>query len=223
MNLLHNRRIFSYLRHRILCEVETHEKRVALTFDDGPHPRHTPQVLEMFERKGIAATFFVVGRRVKRFPHIVKRIADSGHEIGNHTYHHLPLPFLPSFVIRRQLARTEELITRVAGVRSTFMRPPSGWFTPRVLDVARSMGYQPVIGTVHPMDSRRPGATAIVESVRDRIQPGAIVIMHDGGWTLGADRSGTVSAADRLTDEFLERGYRFETLSALTGTPALRP
>lgn len=215
MNFLHNRRIFSYIKGRVLCQVETNEKRLALTFDDGPHPKHTPQLLDILKRKGIPATFFVVGKRIKRFPHILKRIAHAGHEIGNHTFHHLPLPLLPSFAIRRQLADTEKLITGATGLRSTFMRPPSGWFTPRVLDVARAMGYRPVIGTVHPLDSRRPGEATIVERVHGRIQPGAIIILHDGGWRLAADRSETVAAADRLTDELLEHGYRFETLSQL--------
>ena len=123
--------------------------------------------------------------------------------------------FLPSFLIRRQLSDTEEAVTRATGKRMRFMRPPVGWFTPRVLRVARAMGYEPVIGTVHPDDSRRPGESAIVERVRRRIQPGAIIILHDGGWRITADRSGTVAAADRLTDELLEGGYRFETLSQL--------
>ncbi len=215
MSVLHNRHVFSYLNGRLLCQVETAEKRLALTFDDGPHPKHTPQLLDMLERKGIQATFFVVGRRVRHFPDIVQRIAESGHEIGNHTYHHLPLPFLPSFLIRHQLSETENAVTRATGKRMRFMRPPVGWFTPRVLRVARAMGYEPVIGTVHPNDSRRPGESAIVERVRQRIQPGAIIILHDGGWRISADRSGTVAAADRLTDELLEGGYRFETLSQL--------
>jgi peptidoglycan/xylan/chitin deacetylase (PgdA/CDA1 family) len=221
MSVLHNGRIFSYLNRRILCRVETDEKRLALTFDDGPHPKHTPQLLDMLKRKGVPATFFVVGRRVKRFPHILKRIAHAGHEIGNHTFHHLPLPLLPSLVIRRQLANTEHLITKATGQRSMFMRPPGGWFTNRVLDVARAMGYQPVIGTVHPQDSRRPGEETIVERVHRRIQPGAIIILHDGGWSLAADRSETVTAADRLTDKLLEHGYRFETLSQLANGSSL--
>ena len=219
MSVLHNRHIFSYVNGRVLCQVETQEKRLALTFDDGPHPTHTPELLDMLDRKGIRATFFVVGRRVRRFPHIVKRIAQEGHEVGNHTYHHVPLPILPSFLIRRQLAETEALITRATGRRTRFMRPPVGWFTPRVLKVARAMGYEPVIGTVHPGDSRRPGENAIVERVRQRIQPGAIIILHDGGWRVTADRSGTVGAVDRLTDELLDQGYRFETLSELSEHP----
>ncbi len=215
MNVLHNPHVYSYLNGRILCHFETDEKRLALTFDDGPNPNHTPRLLDMLERKGIRATFFVVGRRVKRFPEIVKRMVDSGHEVGNHTYHHLPLPVLPNFMIRRQLATTEQAIDNATGVRPTYMRPPSGWFTPRVLEVARAMGYKPVIGTVHPEDSRRPGESAIVERVRKRIRPGAIIILHDGGWRVNADRSGTVAAADRLTDELGAHGYRFETLSSL--------
>ena len=215
MNVLHNSRVYSYLNGRVLCQIETDEKRLALTFDDGPNPTYTPQLLDMLARKEIGATFFVVGRRVRSFPQITRRIVDDGHEIGNHTYHHLPLPILPNFLIRRQLAATEDLIRSATGMRARFMRPPTGWFTPRVVNVARAMGYEPVIGTVHPQDSWRPGEAVIVERVRQRIQPGAIIILHDGGWRVTADRSGTVAAVDRLTDELLEDGYAFETLSAL--------
>jgi len=90
----------AYLNQRILCEVETDEKRVALTFDDGPHPRHTPELLDMLARKSIRATFFVVGRRVKQFPRVLERVAAEGHEIGNHTSHHVPLSLLPASLIR---------------------------------------------------------------------------------------------------------------------------
>lgn len=205
----------SYLNERILCEVKTRERRIALTFDDGPHPRHTPALLDMLGAKGIRATFFVVGRRVERFAQVLERTATEGHEIGNHTRHHLPLSLLHGGLIRRQIASTERLIVDATGRRPRFLRPPMGWFNNRVLSVAREMGYDPVIGSIHPRDSRSPGVDVILNHIRPRVEPGAIIILHDGGWSLRVDRRQTIEATDRITDELLADGYRFDTLSEL--------
>jgi peptidoglycan/xylan/chitin deacetylase (PgdA/CDA1 family) len=211
----------AYLDKRFLCQAPTQEKRLAITFDDGPHPTHTLEICEMLERKGIRATFFVVGRHVRRFPGVVARLAAEGHEIGNHTDLHLPLAFLPRGMIRRELAVTDDLIARATGRGPGFFRPPMGWFNDTVLAEAARMGYRPVIGSIHPHDSRKPGVKTIVEHVLRRIEPGAIIILHDGGWVVGADRSQTVRAVDRLTDNLLADGYRFETLGDLVRQPGL--
>jgi peptidoglycan/xylan/chitin deacetylase (PgdA/CDA1 family) len=139
-----------------------------------------------------------------------------GHEVGNHGDHHVPLSLLPDRAIRREIGVCGDLIAAVTGGRPRFMRPPMGWFNDRVLAIARELGYEPVIGSAHPQDSRRPGVEAIMRRVRRRIEPGAIIILHDGGWRVGADRSQTILAVDRLTDELLAEGYRFETLSEMT-------
>ncbi len=207
--------VLSYLSRQFLCRVETEEKRVALTFDDGPHPVHTPQLCEMFARKGIPATFFVVGKRIRQFPEILELVAERGHEIGNHTDHHVPLPLLPRSGIRKELAVTGDLVARVTGRVPGFFRPPMGWFNGTVLAEVVGMGYRPVIGSIHPHDSRRPGADEIFQHVRRRIEPGAIIILHDGGWRTGADRTQTVEAVDRITDELLSKGYRFDTVGEL--------
>ena len=92
-----------------------------------------------------------------------------------------------------------------------------GWINDMVLRTARELGYEPVIGSIHPQDSRQPGLDVLLRRVRRRIEPGAILILHDGGWRVGADRGQTIAAVDILTDELLADGYRFETLSELTG------
>jgi peptidoglycan/xylan/chitin deacetylase (PgdA/CDA1 family) len=208
-----------YLNDRILCEVATEEKRLALTFDDGPHPVNTPRLLDLLRDKSIGATFFVVGRYVRRFPDVLKRAEQDGHEIGNHTTHHLPLSLIPAGMIRREVDTTEQAIVAATGQKPRFLRPPMGWFNNRVLRVVREMGYEPVIGSIHPRDSRRPGVDVILNRIRPRIEPGAIIILHDGGWRTRADRSQTVEVVDQLTDELLENGYRFETLSELVDGP----
>lgn len=207
-----------FLSQRIMLSVATGEKRLALTFDDGPHPRHTPRLLELLASKEIPATFFVVGRWVRKFGDVVAQTASAGHEIGNHSDLHVPMSLLPAPLIRRELRTTEDLVRRATGHRPSFFRPPMGWFNATVLEVARGMGYRPVIGSIHPRDSRTPGLKYILDHVRPRIEPGAIIILHDGGWRVGVDRSQTIEAVDRLTDELLENGYGFHTLSALTGS-----
>ena len=215
MSLLDNDRFRHYLAQQVLCEVGTEEKVVALTFDDGPNPRHTPELLDMLARKGLRATFFVVGRRVRRFPEIVARTARDGHEIANHTYRHIGLTLLPPPEIRRTIRKTTALVQRTAGVTPRFVRPPMGWFNRIVLREIRGTGHTPVIGSIHPQDSRKPDAGVIVDRVLRRAAPGAIIILHDGGWRVHSDRSRSVAAADEITDALLSRGYRFETLSAL--------
>jgi peptidoglycan/xylan/chitin deacetylase (PgdA/CDA1 family) len=205
------------LNRKLLCEVDLTAKHLALTFDDGPHPRHTPQLLDMLASKGILATFFVVGRRVRRYREVLQQTHHAGHEIGNHGDHHVPLTILPDFLLRREITVTDSLIGNEIGRPPLFLRPPLGWFNDRVLSVISDLGHQPVIGSIHPQDSRQPGTETILRRVRRRIAPGAIIILHDGGWRLGCDRSQTIAAVDKLTDELLADGYRFETLSGLMG------
>lgn len=204
-----------YLGRRLLCSVDTREKRLALTFDDGPHPRHTPKLLDLLAAKGLRATFFVVGRRVRRFRDVLTRAAEAGHEIGNHGDHHVPLSILPPPLIRRELDVCGRLVEEITGRRPRFVRPPMGWINDVVLNTVRDMGYEPVLGSIHPQDSRQPGLEVILRRVRRRIEPGAVIILHDGGWRVGVDRGQTIAAVDILTDELLAEGYRFETLSEL--------
>jgi peptidoglycan/xylan/chitin deacetylase (PgdA/CDA1 family) len=95
-----------------------------------------------------------------------------------------------------------------------------GWFDWRVLQAAREIGLVPVIGSVHPRDSRRPGTEVILRRLRRGTGPGGVIILHDGGWRIGADRSQTLAAVDVIADELLQAGYRFETLSGLFGNTA---
>ncbi len=156
-----------------------------------------------------------MGKRVRRFGEIVARAAGEGHEIGNHTGSHVPLSLLPAPLIRRELRVAGDLIERHTSATPRFMRPPMGWFNERVLSIARGMGYRPVIGSIHPRDSRKPGTKAIVDHVLGRAAPGAIIILHDGGWSLRSDRRQSIEATDRITDALVARGFRFVTLGRL--------
>lgn len=213
--LLDNGRVREILDRHFLLRVPTEEKRIALTFDDGPSPRNTPRLLEMLERRGIRATFFLLGLRARQFPELAREIRDAGHEIGNHTHLHLPLPFLPMRWLENEIESALSHIEKATGMRPRYCRPPFGWFSPRVLKALARHGQQPVIGDVYPRDSRNPGVENIVQRVLDRISPGSIIILHDGGWHPRVDRSQTIDAVDRLIDELGNRGYQFQTLSEL--------
>lgn len=206
-----------YLERRVLCSIPTRERRVALTFDDGPHPAHTPALLDVLGASGVPATFFLVGRRVRRYPELVRRAVREGHELGNHGYAHLPIVFLPRKRLESEIRRTEAAIGDAAGVRPAYFRPPMGWITDRSLQVVREMGYEPVIGSIHPRDSSRPGTDGIVRHVLERVAPGAVIILHDGGWRIAVDRTQSVRAAARLIERLRDQGYRFQTLSELSG------
>ena len=216
-NLLYFPFVQNYLKDKVLFSVSTTEKRIALTFDDGPNPRHTPRLLDLLAKKGIPATFFLVGRRVKRFPELAARMAGDGHEVGNHGFAHIPILFLPPAAIVREILKTEQLIVTATGQKPVYFRPPMGWCSRRGIQTVHTLGYRPVLGSIHPRDSSRPGIDTIVDHTLSRVCPGSIIILHDGGWLNRVDRTQSVEAADRLTDVLGEKGYRFQTLSDLVG------
>jgi peptidoglycan/xylan/chitin deacetylase (PgdA/CDA1 family) len=214
-SLLDSARIRRHLADRLLISVATPEKRVALTFDDGPNSRHTPELLDLLGEHGVRVTFFLVGRRVRQFPDLARRIVAEGHEVGNHGMHHLPLVLLPPPLLRREVEAAGSVIETVTGVRPRYFRPPMGWFTDRALATIRGLGYEPVIGNIHPRDSSRPGTGRIVDHVLTRVSPGSIIILHDGGWVESVDRSQSIRAVGTIVQSLEDRGYRFATLSEL--------
>lgn len=203
------------LTRRILWRVETLERMVALSFDDGPHPHYTPAILELLERHKIPATFFLIGRHVLKYPLLAQRIAANSHEIGNHTFSHRILPFLPDAEVKRELHQTEEAIRIHTGRQARFMRPPMGLFTKRTVNMSEACGYGTVIGDVYPRDPHLPGQHKIYQRVIKRVRPGSIIILHDGGNSKRVDRSQTVWAVEQIISQLLGEGYRFVTISDL--------
>jgi peptidoglycan-N-acetylglucosamine deacetylase len=215
--------IRAYLHRHLLVSGPGSEKRVALTFDDGPHPAHTPQLLDGLRQRGVKATFFLVGQRAERHPDVARRIVDEGHEVGNHGLAHLPLPFLTPGALTREVEGGGIAIARATGTHPRFFRPPMGWITPRALRLVRGLGYEPVLGDVYARDVACPGTELIVRHVLARTRPGSIVILHDGASGTRADRSQSLEAAERIADALLEQGYRLVTLSGLVGEPPEGP
>ena len=183
--------------------------RVALTFDDGPHPVHTARLLDTLAELGVPATFFVVGRDVDANPALVARIARDGHELGNHTYRHRYLPLARSRSVEHELRATDQAIVRAAGVVPKVARPPWGGRSPRNVQVFQRLRKRLVLWDVNSFDWKGKPARAVVDRVLDRTRAGSIVLMHearDGGET-------TIEAVRMLVPALRARGFELVTVS----------
>lgn len=201
---------------------------VALTFDDGPNPPYTDEILDVLEREHVRATFFVVGRAVAAYPQVVRREMRDGDAIGNHTWNHAHLVVMSAQQEARSLQRTQDAIERATGVRTTIMRPPYGKRDWMVLAEARELGYTPVMWSV-PLagDWENPPPQVIARRILRDVRNGSIIVLHDGSEgrlcsPASAALCDRVSAvrATRLIIEALKRlGYGFVTIPELLASP----
>ena len=174
--------------------------RASLTFDDGPGPS-TPDVLDALAAEGVRATFFVLGRQAERYPEIVRRIADEGHEIGNHGYDHGILIFRGARHVAGQIARTERAVARAGADRamSRLFRAPHGFRGPATAIGSRRAGYRTAAWTRGVFDSAEPGAAVIAQRTVRALEPGAVILLHDAdGWAPGRPRQQTADALPEI-------------------------
>jgi len=182
---------------------KTGSSAVALTFDDGPHPQWTPQLLDLLRAERVKATFCLVGTEVRDHPELVARIVREGHTLCNHSWHHeMDLGSRPIDEIRANLRRTTEEIQRaVPGARVSYYRQPGGKWTPQVVQVARELGMTSIDWDVDTRDWAGEPAEVLVERVTTHTRAGSIVLMHDGG----GDRSPTIEACRTFLPELRSR------------------
>jgi peptidoglycan-N-acetylglucosamine deacetylase len=205
-----------------ITSVETREPVVALTFDDGPDPDSTPRLLKILERRGARGTFFMIGRRAAEYPEIVTRVIAGGHSIGNHTWDHASLPLLSRRERFDQLRRCSQAFGRR---ELRMFRPPYGHQDNRSrLDVALA-GLSVVTWSVLEPDWLDRDAKTIATGIEDKIQPGSIVLLHDGlADALDPeyfDRSPTLGAVELLLERLSSR-FRFVTVPELLQCGAVR-
>jgi peptidoglycan/xylan/chitin deacetylase (PgdA/CDA1 family) len=196
-----------------VTEIATATPIVAMTFDDGPHPTLTPRLLDMFKARGLKATFYLIGNRVVTWPDIVKRIADEGHEIGNHSWSHPNLAQRSTTSVLREIDRTSEAIYRVTGRMPVTFRPPYGAFTQRQRVMLHTERKLPtILWSVDPQDWRRPGASVVASRILSHSRPGSVILTHD-------IQSGTVRAMPQTLDGLTNRGLHCGTMSQMMGWP----
>ncbi|GFN31608.1 polysaccharide deacetylase family sporulation protein PdaB [Paenibacillus curdlanolyticus] len=168
-------------RGEVVWEVKTDQPLIALTFDDGPDPAQTNEILDLLKQYEARCTFFVVGKRVEAFPRTALRIVQEGHEIANHTYNHTYFLNSSASQIQSELERTEEAIRKATGKHSVLFRPPGGMFNERLVTMANEMGLKPILWSWH-QDTRdwvRPGVWQITSRVLRNAHNGDIVLFHD--------------------------------------------
>jgi peptidoglycan/xylan/chitin deacetylase (PgdA/CDA1 family) len=189
------------------------QPRIALTFDDGPHPVHTAPLLDALAELGAPATFFVVGKDVDANPGLVARIARDGHELGNHTYRHRYLPLARSRSVECELRETDQAIVRAAGVVPQVARPPWGGRSPRNVRVFQRLRKRLVLWDVNSFDWKGKPADEVTARVLERARSGSIILMHearDGGQT-------TIDAVRMLVPALRARGFELVTVSNAIG------
>ena len=185
-------------------------KRVALTFDDAVHPMYAPLLLEALARGGAKATFFVVGRNVEAYPYFVRDLDRAGHELANHTFHHVRLNNLPDAVIRDELKYTNRIVSAITGKPVRFFRPPGGRYSSQVLQIARSLGMTTAFWTDDPGDFNNPGEVTLEKRTLRRIRRGGIILLHDNAQE-------TAPILFEVLKDAREKGFELVTLATQSG------
>ncbi|MBK3555890.1 glycosyltransferase [Streptomyces sp. MBT56] len=203
------------------------DRRIVLTFDDGPDPVWTPKVLDKLKEYDAHGVFFVTGNMAARHPDLVRRMVEEGHELGLHTFNHPDLSYQSTARIDWELSQNQLALAGAAGIRTSIFRPPYSSFSDAmdnkswpVTEYIGSRGYLTVVNDTDSEDWKRPGVPAIVERATPKNGKGAIILMHDSG----GDRSQTVAALDTLLPDLKEKGYTFTRLTtALDASSAHTP
>lgn len=180
-------------------------KRIALTFDDGPHPYYTEQLLDGLKERGVQVTFFVTGEHAGLHPDIIKRIYEEGHLIGNHTYSHLQLTAANKEEFKNQLIMTNGVIEEITGEEVVYVRPPYGTWDKAF---EKELNMIPVLWTIDPLDWCSRNVACITESVVEKAEENDIILMHDYYDT-------SVTAALKIVDDLQAEGYTFVTVEEI--------
>lgn len=180
-------------------------KQIAITFDDGPNPYYTMDLLEGLKTRGVEATFFVLGEEVENYPEILEAIHEDGHQIGIHSWQHVNFAEIGDAAALEQIERTQEKIYEVTGEYADFVRPPYGSWRD---DLDEKIPLIEVLWDVDPMDWATNDADTVVRRVEENAEEGSIILLHDASQS-------TVSAAFTIIDNLQEQGYEFVTVETL--------
>lgn len=184
------------------------QKTIALTFDDGPHYKFTPQLLKTLADLHVKATFFVVGKMVEKHPELVRMEAEAGHEVGNHTFSHVTLTKISPEDVMTEYRACNDLIQGITGSAPRFCRPPGGDYNQEVIEAASNLGMTTTLWTDDPADFDRPSDVVLLQRTLDNATNGGIILLHDG-------IPQTLRVLPTLVNTLRSRGYRFVTMTQL--------
>ena len=190
------------------------EKKIALTFDDGPDSVYTPQILDILREKGVKATFFVLGEQVKSFPELTKRMVSDGHTIANHTWNHPKLSKITTSQLVQEVESTTSQIEEVTGIKTDLFRPPYGDYTAGDIRMLQKLGYRSIMWSVDTVDWSGNTEEEILTIVHQNKSPGGIVLQHNFNASNGR-LDGTVQALPKIIDQLRDEGYEFVTVDTL--------
>lgn len=193
------------------------EFRVALTFDDGPHPRYTDMILDVLAEYDVTATFFVIGKNVEYYPQPFLRAIAEGHEIGNHTYSHPHMKGLSEDAIAKEIARCQEVVERVGSVSPTLFRPPEGYSSETEIELLKSIGITPIFWDIDTRDWEGNAVSRITRLVSTSVNADAIILFHD----YVSCKNTTVDALREIIPTLKKRGAVFCTVSEMINEKAV--
>lgn len=194
------------MEHLVLPEEKkTEKKRIALTFDDGPHPIYTPQMLELLKEEQVPATFFLLGENVELYGDVVKEIAKEGHLIGNHTYHHVQITSLSLEEACKEIQETSDLIEELTGTGTEYVRPPFGTWNE---ELEERLDLIPVMWSIDTKDWTTQNVDWIVRETVKHAEDHDIILMHDS-------YQSTVDAVKRVIEQLEAEGFEFVTVDEI--------
>ena len=191
--------------NKIEVPEEAEVKRIALTFDDGPHPSYTERLLDGLKERDVVATFFVTGEHAALHPEVIKRMQEEGHVIGNHTYSHIQLRQDNRETFKKELQKTNKVLKELTGEDAVYVRPPYGSWDK---ELEKELNMIPVLWSVDPLDWCTGNVQTVVRRVTEKVKDNSIILMHDYYET-------SVTAALQIVDELIEEGYEFVTVEEM--------
>jgi len=201
--------VCSGLYLKVLCSGKLSEKKIVLSFDDGPNSTITPKVLDLLEEFEVKATFFLIGKNIRGNEQLVKRIVDEGHLIGNHSFSHSRFfGFLSTKKILRELEETNQLIEEIVGMKSSIFRPPFGVTNPNIAKAVRTLDYTAIGWNIRSLDGVKKNNTRTILRVLKRLRPGGIILFHDTHREI-------IEILDTVIQKAQKEGYEFVPLNEL--------
>lgn len=208
-----------YSQHHL----KTDQKIIALTFDDGPDPQSTPKILDVLKEYDIQATFFVVGKNVKKYPELLKKTVEAGHLIGNHSYNHSYIRALGPLLLLSDIKATNERIYDQTKLKPIFYRPPYGFRTPWAVKAASQAGYKIITWNNMTYDYFGISTKNLVNNIVRHAHPGGIIVLHDGHEGLArGEFNNLLVALPIIIDNLKKEGYSFVSLDQLLATPGYK-